>query len=102
MTFFQNGILGVSVQPIFQLISRGAALHMQNFDERQALDGLRSFDSQTIGAIYDKYFPEIYRYVRYRLNDEHLAEDIASALTSAQAKTKSAKGKPSSKSGAAK
>lgn len=78
MTFFQNGILGVSVQPIFQLISRGAALHMQNFDERQALDGLRSFDSQTIGAIYDKYFPEIYRYVRYRLNDEHLAEDIAS------------------------
>lgn len=53
---------------------------MQNFDERQALDGLRNLDSQTIGAIYDKYFPEVYRYVRYRLNDEHLAEDIASEV----------------------
>jgi RNA polymerase sigma-70 factor (ECF subfamily) len=78
MTFFQNGILDVNVQPVFQLISRGAVVSMQNFDERQALDGLRSLDAQVIGAIYDKYFPEIYRYVRYRLSDEHLAEDIAS------------------------
>ena len=51
---------------------------MQNFDEHQALDGLKNLDSQIIGAIYDKYFPDIYRYVRYRLNDEQLAEDIAS------------------------
>jgi len=51
---------------------------MQNFDEHQALDGLRNLDSQIIGAVYDKYFPDIYRYVRYRLNDEQLAEDIAS------------------------
>ncbi len=51
---------------------------MQNFDERQALDGLRELDSQTISAVYDKYFPEVFRYVRYRLNDEHVAEDIAS------------------------
>jgi RNA polymerase sigma-70 factor (ECF subfamily) len=51
---------------------------MQKFDEHEALDGLRKLDSQTIGAIYDNYFTEVYRYVRYRLNDEHLAEDIAS------------------------
>jgi RNA polymerase sigma-70 factor (ECF subfamily) len=50
---------------------------MQNFDEHQALDGLKNLDSQIIGAVYDKYFPDIYRYVRYRLNDEQLAEDIA-------------------------
>ena len=50
---------------------------MQNFED-QALDGLRASDSQVIGAIYDKYFPEVYRYVRYRLNDESVAEDIAS------------------------
>ncbi len=56
----------------------GAVLPMQSFDERQALEGLRTLDSQVIGAIYDKYFPEIYGYVRYRLNDERLAEDIAS------------------------
>lgn len=51
---------------------------MQNFDESRALDGLRKLDSQIIGAVYDKYFPEVYRYARYRLNDEHIAEDIAS------------------------
>jgi RNA polymerase sigma-70 factor, ECF subfamily len=51
---------------------------MQNFDESQALNGLRQLDAQVIGVIFDKYFSEIYRYVRYRLSDEHLAEDIAS------------------------
>lgn len=35
-------------------------------------------NAQTIGAIYDEYFPEIYRYALYRIGDETLAEDIAS------------------------
>lgn len=48
------------------------------YDERRALDGLRRFDSQSIGAIYDQYFSEVYRYVRYRINDDVLAEDISS------------------------
>ncbi len=52
---------------------------MQNFDD-QALQGLRADDSQVIGAIYDRYFPEVFRYVRYRLNDPHAAEDIASEV----------------------
>ena len=52
---------------------------MQNLDD-QALEGLRADDSQVIGAIYDKYFPEVFRYVRYRLNDAHAAEDIASEV----------------------
>lgn len=51
---------------------------MLTFDEQQVLDGLRKLDSQVIGAIYDKYFPDVYRYVRYRLRDETVAEDIAS------------------------
>ena len=51
---------------------------MQNFDESRALDGLQNLDAQVISAVYDQYFPEIYRYVRYRYNDEHIAEDIAS------------------------
>ncbi len=52
---------------------------MQNFDE-QALDGLRGSDSQVIGAIYDRYFADVFRYVRYRLNDAHAAEDISSEV----------------------
>jgi RNA polymerase sigma-70 factor (ECF subfamily) len=51
---------------------------MSIFDERHALDGLQRLDSQAIGAIYDQYFAEIYRYVRYRINDDTTAEDIAS------------------------
>lgn len=52
---------------------------MQNFDE-EALNGLRASDSQVIGAIYDRYFPEVFRYVRFRLDDRVAAEDIASEV----------------------
>ena len=51
---------------------------MSFYDEPGALHGLRNLDSQTIGAVYDQYFPEIHRYVRYRINDDAVAEDIAS------------------------
>lgn len=58
--------------------TRGAAYTMTDFNEQSALEGLRVLDSQSIGAIYDRYFPEVYRYVRYRIGDENIAEDIAS------------------------
>ena len=51
---------------------------MSVFDERHSLDGLQRLDAQAIGAIYDQYFSEVYRYVRYRINDDIVAEDIAS------------------------
>ncbi len=44
------------------------------------LDGLRSLDSQAVAAVYDRYYPDVYRFVRYRLNDETTAEDIASEV----------------------
>lgn len=46
----------------------------------QELDGLKNLSSQAIGAIYDTYYPDVYRFVRYRLNDETAAEDIASEV----------------------
>jgi RNA polymerase sigma-70 factor (ECF subfamily) len=59
--------------------SRGvASLSMSGYDERSALDGLRDLDSQAISAVYDQFFPEIYRYVFYRLSDQAVAEDLAS------------------------
>jgi RNA polymerase sigma-70 factor (ECF subfamily) len=39
--------------------------------------GLRALDPQALGAVYDQYAAEVYRYVRYRLNDDQVAEDIA-------------------------
>ncbi|NJC95407.1 MAG: RNA polymerase subunit sigma-70 [Anaerolineales bacterium] len=59
-------------------ITGGDAPIMSVFDEQSALNGLQDFNTQSIGAIYDKYFPEVYRYVRYRLTDDAAAEDIAS------------------------
>ncbi len=51
---------------------------MPLIDDDRALAGLQDLDQQAIGAIYDKYFSEIYRYVLYRIGDPTLAEDIAS------------------------
>ena len=46
--------------------------------EQRELDGLRSLDPQVIAAVYDRYFSDVFRYVRYRIGDEAAAEDIAS------------------------
>ena len=56
----------------------GIVRAMSVYDDQGALDGLRRLDSQSIGAIYDQFFPEVYRYVRYRIDDDAAAEDIAS------------------------
>lgn len=47
-------------------------------DSHVELESLQALDSKAIAAVYDRYFPEVYRYVYYRLGDESLAEDIAS------------------------
>ena len=47
-------------------------------DDRRVLDGLQNLNPQVISAIYDQYFPEVYRYVLYRMSDTPLAEDVAS------------------------
>jgi len=47
-------------------------------DGQQEVKNLREQDARTIGAIYDEYFSEVYRYVLYRIGDQTLAEDIAS------------------------
>jgi RNA polymerase sigma-70 factor (ECF subfamily) len=55
-----------------------AVFTMLLIDDDRTLDGLQKLDQQAIGAVYDKYFSEIYRYVLYRIGDPTLAEDIAS------------------------
>ncbi len=44
----------------------------------QNLDGLNRLDPLAISAVYDEYYPVVFRYVRYRLGDETQAEDISS------------------------
>ena len=47
-------------------------------EQTSLLEGLRSLDSQAVGAVYDRYFPGIFNYVLYRVGDRQTAEDIAS------------------------
>jgi RNA polymerase sigma-70 factor, ECF subfamily len=49
-------------------------------DPRSETDSLRNLDSRAVSAVYNQYFPELLRYVCYRLGDEVLAEDIVSEV----------------------
>ncbi|MEP0804211.1 MAG: sigma-70 family RNA polymerase sigma factor [Chloroflexota bacterium] len=60
------------------IIISGNTPTMSVYDEQSALNALQNLDSQAVAAIYDRYFPEVYRYVRYRIEDDAAAEDIAS------------------------
>jgi RNA polymerase sigma-70 factor, ECF subfamily len=41
------------------------------------LDGLRMLDPEAITSIHNRYYPEVYRFAYYRVNDDSIAEDIA-------------------------
>ncbi len=53
---------------------------MPTLPEQTELESLRRLDPQEISAVFDRYYPEVFRFVRYRLDDEHTAEDIASEV----------------------
>ncbi len=74
-----NGILSMKQETLLTpQLQRRPLFSMSTFDDKRALDGLRNLDQQAIGAVYDQYFSEIYRFVLYRIGDQTLAEDIAS------------------------
>jgi len=54
----------------------GANLMALN-DDARFLNGLQKLDPHVIGVVYDRYFADVYRYARYRINDELVAEDLA-------------------------
>jgi RNA polymerase sigma-70 factor (ECF subfamily) len=51
---------------------------MYIYDKTGEMDDLRELDTQAIGEVYDRYFPEVYRYVLYRIGDKTVSEDITS------------------------
>jgi len=57
---------------------QGLSHPIMSLSEQNELEDLKRLDSQTISAVNDRYFSEVYRFVCYRLNDDHTAEDIAS------------------------
>ena len=54
--------------------------HIPPMDPDSNLARARELDEQALAAIHDEFFPGVYRYVRYRLEDEQLVEDIAAEV----------------------
>jgi RNA polymerase sigma-70 factor (ECF subfamily) len=42
------------------------------------IDLLNTLDPQAITAVHNRYYPEVYRFARFRVSDDVIAEDIAS------------------------
>jgi RNA polymerase sigma-70 factor (ECF subfamily) len=49
-------------------------------DAENLLERARRLDRNALGQVYDRYYPEVYRYVAYRLSDEQGSEEIASRV----------------------
>jgi RNA polymerase sigma-70 factor (ECF subfamily) len=45
-------------------------------DEASLLARARELDSRALAQIHDQYYPELYRFARYRTSDDATAEDI--------------------------
>jgi RNA polymerase sigma-70 factor (ECF subfamily) len=70
----------ILLQEAFVLIAnrKASTQIMSAPDDPFDLIKLQQLEPQVVGAVFDRYFSEIYRYVHYRLGDQALAEDIAS------------------------
>ena len=74
-----NGTLETDkITPLQVENSLGLSNTMTILNKQQEINGLQKLDPQVISAVYDRYFPGVYRYVYYRLGDQQVAEDITS------------------------
>lgn len=51
-----------------------------NPDPDELIALARRLDPQALAQIHDQFYPQVYRYVRYRLNDIQACEDITSEV----------------------
>lgn len=75
----RNGTLEIEkLTPLRVKNLLGSSKIMSASNEHQELIGLQKLDPQVISAVYDRYFPHVYRYIYYRLGDQQVTEDITS------------------------
>ena len=48
--------------------------------DEELLAAARKFESRALGEIHDRYYADLYRYLLYRTNDEHTADDLSSEV----------------------
>lgn len=49
-------------------------------EDEDLLAAARRLDSRALAAIHDRFYPDLYRYVLYRTNDEIAADDLSSEV----------------------
>ena len=49
-------------------------------EAKSILASTQQLDSQVLGLLHDEYYPVVYRYVSYRLEDPQICEDITSEV----------------------
>jgi RNA polymerase sigma-70 factor (ECF subfamily) len=49
-------------------------------DNHSLLERARKFDHEALAALHDQLYPVVYRYVRFRLDDDQASEDITSEV----------------------
>jgi RNA polymerase sigma-70 factor (ECF subfamily) len=49
-------------------------------ETEELLERARRLDPEALGRIHDRYYPDVFRYLRYRLNDQQVCEDLASEV----------------------
>jgi RNA polymerase sigma-70 factor (ECF subfamily) len=66
-----------------RIIDAGASLDPGNnrlMVADELIPRLRRLDMNALAQVHDLHFPEVYRYVRFRLSDELVSEDIAAEV----------------------
>lgn len=54
--------------------------HNRLMAAEELIPRLRRLDMNALAQVHDQYYPEVYRYVRFRLSDEQASEDIAAEV----------------------
>jgi RNA polymerase sigma-70 factor (ECF subfamily) len=53
---------------------------MNRMESMTLLERIQQLDGQALAELHDQYYPHVYRYVCYRLQDHHIGEDISSEV----------------------
>lgn len=53
---------------------------ISNMEHQTLLERVQQMDGQALADMHNKYYPYVYRYVGYRLDDTHAVEDISSEV----------------------
>ena len=77
LDWFSALLTGSQTDPGEPKADRAPAIEFSGAQPPDDLKGLRRLEPEAITQIHNRYFPDVFRFARYRLGDPALAEDVA-------------------------